>query len=160
MDGQYYVVFDLALSGYKAWTSLVPGLIIFAVGLLAAFFPGVVPVPWPWSRPGVQAVGWIMAVFSAAITMFGFWVTYDEYRTLNERLAKGQFAVAEGIVENYERDRTYERFTVSGQEFAYSDFNVTSAFNNTAAEGGPIRLELQVRIVHADGKILRIEIRK
>ena len=156
MDGGYYVAFDLAASGYKAWTSLGPGLIILLVG---AFLPTLIPIPWPWSRRGVRAVGWIIAIFSGAWTAFSFWVTYAEYTYLAGRLAAGRYQTVEGTVENYEQDRTDEKFTVGGVAFTYSDFRVTSAFNNTAIEGGPIRPGLYVRIAYVDGKILRLEIR-
>lgn len=160
MNGEYYVAFDLAATGYTTWTSLWPGLIIFVVGLICACFPGALPFTWPWSRAGIQVGGWLIATLSGALTAFALWVSYDEYRDLAERLATGRYQIVEGAVENYARDRTYEKFSVNGVWFEYSDFRGTSAFNNTAAEGGPVRPGQYVRIAHADGKILRLELRR
>ena len=39
-----------------------------------------------------------------------------------------------------------EHFTVQGVYFAYSDYSVTSGFNNTSSHGGPMREGLYVRI--------------
>lgn len=160
MDGQYHVVFDLAASGYKAWTSLVPGVVVFLVGLLMAIFPGIIPQPWPWSRSGVRVFGWLIVIFAGALSGVAFWSTYSEYRELASRLSTGRYEIVEGTVENYRQDRTDEAFTVGNVPFEYSDFSVSSAFNNTAAQGGPIRPSLAVRIAHTDGKILRLEIRR
>jgi hypothetical protein len=160
MEGAYYIAFDLVTSGYKAWVFPARGLVFVAGGLLLAFFPGVLPVPWPWTRQGIQAFGWIFAAFAVLWTGFSFWSTHSEYRHLADSLAAGRYQTVEGIVENYAGNEEDEKFSVNNVWFEYSDNRVTSAFNNVAALGGPVRPGLHVRIAHVDGKIVRLEIRR
>jgi hypothetical protein len=156
MDGQYQVVFDLAQSGYKAWWFPASGLIGVAIGLTMLFSPHNFETS-RWPAGGVRILGVLFLAFSAAWTFNTFKGTFDHYRKLADRLARGDYQVVEGTVDNYERLRTAERFSVGGVRFEYSDARVTSAFNDTS---GPIRPGLYVRISHADGAILRLEVRK
>jgi len=51
-----------------------------------------------------------------------------------------------------------ERFCVSGVCFAYSDFVITSGFNNTSSHGGPIREGLPVRVTYVGDMIVKLEV--
>jgi len=160
MDPTYTTVFDFASSGYKAGTFLTPGLIGLVGGVLMGLFPGIVPFHWPWSRGGVRVIGWLIAAITTLWVGIAFWGTYGEYRRLADSLASGGYEIVEGAVENYASTENNEKFSVAGVWFEYGDSRVSSAFNNTAANGGPIRPGLHVRIAHVDGSILRLEIRK
>jgi hypothetical protein len=160
MDGgAYIIVFDLAASGYKAWTFPAIGLILLAVGLALSWFPGLF-AHWPWTPAGIRVFGQLFAGFAAVWTAVSFWATYSLYLDLADQLVKGRYEVVEGPVEDYKRSETEESFSVRGVVFSYSSSAPTSAFNHTAAEGGPVRPGLYVRITHVDGKILRLEIRR
>lgn len=54
------------------------------------------------------------------------------------------------------RGKTTECFKVQNECFCYS-INVSPAFNDTAAGGGPIRAGLWVRIRHVHGVIVQLE---
>jgi hypothetical protein len=54
--------------------------------------------------------------------------------------------------------RNWESFTVAGQKFSYSDFDLEPGFNTSRARGGPIDEGVVVRITHRHGKILRLEV--
>jgi len=53
-----------------------------------------------------------------------------------------------------------ERFCVHDTCFEYSDFVITSGFNNTSSHGGPIREGLPVRVTFVGNKIVKLEITK
>ena len=57
-----------------------------------------------------------------------------------------------------------EHFVVNGVRFEYSDFEVTSGFNNTSSHGGPVRQGLYVRIHYIERNsknvILKLEIKE
>jgi hypothetical protein len=67
-----------------------------------------------------------------------------------ESARSGKVRVVEGIVEHFHpmpaTGHDTERFTVAGESFAYSDYEITGGFNNAASHGGPIRAGLPVRI--------------
>lgn len=72
------------------------------------------------------------------------------HNRLVESAGSGRFRVVEGLVENFHpmpaAGHDTERFTVAGEGIAYSDYEITGGFNNTASHGGPLRAGLPVRI--------------
>ena len=156
----YVVVFDLAEVGYRQWTFPAFGLPFLAVGALLVRYR---------NKVATAAPAWARAAFS--FFFFGFallWITvsfvstYGEYRTLRSALEEGRAAVAEGPVEDFvpmpDEGHAMESFTVAGESFEYSDYVVTTGFNNTSSHGGPIQPGRQVRITHFGGHILRLEV--
>ena len=77
-----------------------------------------------------------------------------------DAVAAGDFHVAEGLVENFHpmppSGHDTERFTVQGENFAYSDNIITGGFNNTSSHGGPMKSGLPVRITYFDGDVGRV----
>ena len=77
-------------------------------------------------------------------------------------LSSGQYSVVEGLVTNFttipHNGHGRESFTVAGQHFSYSPYKMTNAFHQIAADGGPMRDGLYVRIIYRDDVILKIEI--
>lgn len=75
----------------------------------------------------------------------------------------GKCQVAEGVVKDFHpmpySGHDSERFTVSGVKFEYSDYDLSGGgFNNTSSHGGPMMKDLQVRITHKNGQILKLEV--
>jgi hypothetical protein len=72
----------------------------------------------------------------------------------------GQVHVVEGLVENFhpmaQAGHDMERFTVQGENFAYSDYVITGGFNNASSHGGPMKSGLPVRITYVDGNAGRV----
>jgi len=103
-----------------------------------------------------------LGCFVVAISFKGLQSNYDG---LADNLENGNALVTEGVVENFHpmpvTGHDSEHFTVKGNYFSYSDFEVTGAFNNSSSHGGPIREGLNVRITYLPREnrnlILRIE---
>jgi hypothetical protein len=53
-----------------------------------------------------------------------------------------------------------ERFCIQSKCFEYSDYDVTSGFNNTSSHDGPIREGLPVRVTFVGGTIVKLEIKE
>ena len=51
-----------------------------------------------------------------------------------------------------------ESFTVAGHKFEFSDYQMTSGFNNTNSHGGPIKSGIYVRINALGNRIARLEV--
>ena len=72
----------------------------------------------------------------------------------------GSAQVVEGIVEGFHpmpvTGHDTERFTVAGESFAYSDYEITGGFNNAASHGGPIKSGLPVRITFVQDSMRNI----
>lgn len=90
----------------------------------------------------------------------------SDHDRLLESVNTGRVQVAEGVVERFHPmpvgGHDTERFIVAGQQFEYSDYEVTGGFNNSASHGGPIRVGLPVRITFVPGSynnvIVKLEI--
>lgn len=106
----------------------------------------------------------LFAVFWTTTASFG---TYTNYTRLENILIDNQYKIAERAVKNFDlmphSGHKDESFEVNGVMFAYSDYNVSNAFNNTKSHGGPIDVNSYVRIYYAeDGEknpILKLWIR-
>lgn len=157
----YYLVFD---AGQKPPTLWFPaaGLVFVLLGLLLWHFRH---SRFIWGGPFFAGVYLIFAIGWTVIAGIGIISQYLEVQTT---LKNGQAAVVEGYVQNFHpmpsSGHDTERFTVNGVQFAYSDYSMTSGFNNTSSHGGPIREGIYVRI-HYTGPpsaatILRLEIKR
>jgi hypothetical protein len=159
-------VFDLASDGYKTWSFAAHGLIFVAVGaVLVAFVLWRKALPFPWwsSRPLASKIfAFFFFSFAVVWTVGAYISTYDEYSTLTSAQKNGNLHVAEGPVADFKpmpvTGHAMERFCVSGACFEYSDYVVTSGFNNTSSHGGPIREALPVRVTYAGNTIVKLEV--
>jgi len=161
-DSDFITVFNAADGGYRDWWFPAFGLIFVAVGILMPKLidAGVLPC-----KPGMRA--WFpklflgFALFWTAIAFLG---TFSGFLKGREALLSGQAEYVEGVVQDFVpmpyQGHATESFTVKGIRFAYSDYIVTSGFNNTASHGGPIRQGLYVRIWYSGNDILKLQIPK
>lgn len=153
----FHLVFDLSQKGFEWWFPGF-GLIFVAVGAVIALIGR--HNRWPLSR---RMVGYFMIAFACLWSGLAFSSTYADYRGLKSAYRSGQFSIIEGNVSNF-RPMPYgghseECFSVQSKTFCYSDYVVTSGFNNTASHGGPIRDGLPVRVSYIGNTIVRLEVR-
>lgn len=146
----YETLFDLNQNGYAAWWFPAFGLVfVVATGGLVK-----------WRRRASYRIGLGLA---ALWTIAAFLVTYRDYRGAVWKLQTGDYAVVEGPVTDYEArpaegwGQKTEAFRVGGKRFEYHGAVVTPGFHQMAAQGGPIREGLKVRITYSGADILRLE---
>src|SRR5262249_39497658 len=156
----YQIVFDLDAAGYRQWWFPAIGLGVVAVGaVLVRYREPLVPRKPPWLR---RIGPMLVLAFAILWTTGAFLVTYLPYLSLASALRSGRAQVVQGPVMDFTplppTGKGNESFVVSGRRFSYSDYNLTAGFNNTASHGGPMRNGLLVRVTHADGAIVRLEI--
>jgi hypothetical protein len=168
---EFTKVFDLVETGYRTWNFAAFGLIFVAIGTITLFAPIV------FKKLNISYIGfdkksykffkWIFLLFSIFWTVTSFSSTYSEYKNFRNILESNSFKIVEGQVEQFDpmphSGHKDESFLVDGIKFAYSDYWVTNAFNNTKSHGGPINENSYVKISYASGSnknyILRLEIK-
>jgi LPXTG-motif cell wall-anchored protein len=149
----YTTVFDLAETGFKSWWFPAVGLIFIAIGILV--------ILGRYKHSGGKRFPLFFLGFAIIWTsVSGAW-TYSEYLAL--RSAKdGSAQVVEGRISDFvpmpKSGHAMERFCVSGKCFEYSDFVITSGFNNTSSHGGPVREGLLARVTYVGDDIVKLEI--
>jgi hypothetical protein len=160
----YVVVFDIANTGYKSFSLPAFGLIFIAVGIFLVLIRRSIP-GWserpPWAR---LVFPWGFLCFAILWTLCAFVVTYGEYRAASSARQNNSAKVVEGIVTDFRpmpaTGHSIETFCVSGVCFSYSDYIITSGFNQTSSHGGPIREGLPVRVTYVGDTIVKLEIAK
>jgi len=111
-----------------------------------------------------QGFAYFFFGFALLWTTVSFVSTWREYSRLENAIATGHARVVAGVVTEFSpmpvTGHAMERFCVSGSSacFEYSDYVVTSGFNNTSSHGGPIRAGLRVRVTYVGNSILKLEI--
>lgn len=162
----YKVVYDIGSAGYQIWRFPAFGLIFVAIGAIAVatvIHRNSLPFPG-WSGQPRKS-----KVFSYSFLAFGvFWtvattsLTYQQYSKLANATRNGTAKVVEGQVTDFTPmpygGHALESFCVSGACFEYSDYVITTGFNNTSSHGGPIRAGLPVRVTYVGGTIVKLEI--
>jgi hypothetical protein len=155
------VLFDISQKGYS-WAAVLVGLAFIGFGFLGWKYPA-------WRKGfGIHPI--VVMCIGVAFALGVFLFQYSNRYAYEAILHQGQAWVVEGRIENFhpmpKSGHAQETFTVNGIPFAYSDYEMTSAFNSTASHGGPLRAGLFVRIYYTasrefDGQyaILRIETR-
>jgi hypothetical protein len=150
----YQTVFDVTEAGFKSWTFPAFGLVFVAIGILLIAV-----------RARLSTQRWfpfLFLGFAVVWTATTALSTYNEYRMVREVTEGGKALVVEGKVSNFvpmpKAGHAMERFCVSSVCFAYSDFEITSGFNNTISHGGPIREGLPVRVTYVGGMIVKLEV--
>jgi hypothetical protein len=163
---QYRVVFDITSAGYRSWSFPAFGLFFVTIGALlvaVVLWRKSLPLSGWASRPRASKI-FAFVFFGGALvwTSEAFFNTYHENLRLNNAIVNGTTKVAEGVVTDFKpmpvTGHAMERFCVSGACFEYSDYVVTSGFNNTSSHGGPIREGLPVRVTYVGGSILKLEV--
>jgi len=160
---QYEVVFDLAEIGYRQWWFPAFGLLFVVVGGILVKFRATVQ---KWRMPTLLAKSFpfIVLGFSILWTLASFALTFGEYYSLKRALQEGRYRVVEGPVTEFQpmpySGHARESFVVGGNKFSYSDFEMTSAFNNTQSHGGPIKEGLYIRVTSVGDAIVKLEIRR
>lgn len=102
-------------------------------------------------RASGMVFGTIFAAFAVLISIFLIPSMVGEYFETRNIYNNKQYQTVAGMVENYHPmpsgGHDSEKFTVSGVEFEFSDFDVSDyGYNNAASHGGVIRQGLNVRI--------------
>lgn len=159
---EYEVAFEITSMGLSNFTFSLPGLAFIIIGILMVKKP-VILGQKTFMKFG-KVVSYFFLSFSILWTLIaGIAIGYKQYH-LRASYLSGNFEVIEGLVENFDpmpySGHQLERFTVKGAGFSYSDYRVTSGFNNTASHGGPIKAKLPVRISYIGNTILKLEILK
>lgn len=101
----------------------------------------------------------LVALGMATVILVKSRLELDRFRHV---LAQGGYQVVEGEIRDFTPEgadgHPREHFRVGNSTFEYSSSDITPAFHQSAAEGGPIRPNLRVRIAAFEGSILRLEI--
>jgi len=161
---EYRTVFDVAGVGYEPWSFPAFGLVFVAVG--SALVARRKSLPGWWGKHPSASTWFAVFFLGFAIlwTLGAFLSTYSEYSSLSKAKIANDVRVVEGVVTNFKpmpaAGHTMERFCVSEQCFAYSDYVVTGGFNNTSSHGGPIRAGLEVRVSYVGNSIVKLEVAK
>jgi hypothetical protein len=157
---EYKVVFDVTSAGYKTWSFSLVGLVLAVVGGFLVRYRDRLPMRGP--KVVVRAFPFVFFGFAILWTLLAFGSTFTEYRSLRSAVRDGRVSIIEGTLSQFKpmpyTGHAMERFCVRATCFEYSDYVVTSGFNNTSSHGGPIREGLRVRIAHIRGTIVRLEV--
>lgn len=160
----YYVVFDILSSGYKAWLFPAVGLFFIVMGVFAVIFRHKIFPPDVKATKSNRLFPFMFLSFGILWTIDAFYSTYSEYLYLIDSVKKGYVEIVEGSVNNFEPmplgGHKKEKFCVQNTCFQYSDFNVTNGFNNATVNGGPIKEGLLVRVSYVGDVIVKLEILK
>lgn len=168
MTVHYQTIFDITTTGYRTWRFAAFGLIFVTIGIvLVALVTRRKSLPFRgWStRPLASKIfAYYFFGFALLWTTFSFVVTWREYSRPYNAIVTGHARLVEGVVTDFSpmpvTGHAMERFCVSDSSacFEYSDYVVTSGFNNTSSHGGPIRAGLRVRVTYIGNSILKLEI--
>ena len=157
MDNQ--VIFDVSQKGFDGFT-IILGMFFVIVGITGL------------KRNIIQQSGRIspkVAIIVGIVVSVGsFLFQFSNRQAYVTILRNGQASVVEGEIESFhpmpKEGHDQETFIVDGILFAYSDFSVTPAFNNTSSHGGPLKSGMFVKIYYTKSRefsgeyaILRIE---
>ena len=158
----YKLVFDISQAGYKSWPFPAIGFIFIAIGLLFVLFRKRIPGWWRNHPRERNVFSFSFLGFAVIWTFSSFWGTYNDYSAMRSAQKAGSFNVAEGKVTNFipmpYDGHSMEKFCVQGHCFEYSDYAISSGFNNTSSHGGPIREGLPVRVTFIGNKIIKLEV--
>jgi hypothetical protein len=96
------------------------------------------------------------------VTIFILVVTWRDYSAMRSALVTRTYRVVAGQVTAFVPEgpngHPMERFTVNGSQYVYASSDITSAFHQTAGNGGPLHEGALVRIADVHGAIARLEI--
>ena len=160
-------VFDIADSGFRSIGFASTGFLFIGIGLIMFFSPQI------FNNLNLQKTKeetkfqkffrFFFLGFALLWTGASLFSTYGEYSNLRDANCQ----IAEGKVENFDPmpygGHKSETYTVQNVNFGYSDYMVTSGFNNTASHGGPVNKDSVVRICYVSmgnlNKITKLEVK-
>lgn len=159
----YSTVFDAAAAGPRFWWFAAFGVIFVAVGSVMIRSPQVLVAAGLIRSPSDRRLfRWFFFLFACMWTAIATVTVFGGYLASAYNLSSGRFSTVTGRVEHFQpmpaQGHAMETFDVDGVRFSYSDYVVTSGFNQTASHGGPIREGLPVRIAYRGDVILRLEV--
>ncbi|HSO88350.1 MAG TPA: hypothetical protein VLQ91_17490 [Draconibacterium sp.] len=153
---EYYNILD---SGYGVFGFASVGLGMITIGIIV-----IIMMKKFKAKRSKQIFMYFWTGFGVLWTTLAFIGTGSEYTSNVNALKNGTYNEVEGIVENFDpmphSGHKMESFTVKGVKFEYSDFVVSSGFNNTKSHGGPIDEGKYVRIRYYNGNILQIWVKE
>jgi hypothetical protein len=141
----YVVLFDISRDAYTEWTVGLFGLGIVASGVLAAFW---------FDESWKKVAGLWVALAGLLLTGLIIGLGWNDYFRLRDAYRNGRFAVAEGRVEQFQRDDgagdSPQTFVVSGHSFEVWMSRGSPAFHKTVSAGGPDLRGKCVRMLYTD----------
>lgn len=165
MTGDYRLVFDIAAHPTGLGGFILVPLVFTGIGALLVFKPALMQRLLPRGPQGRArtAFAWVYFLFSVTVTLAFLASHLSAQRRLQSALTNGTASVVEGCLDAFHpmpaHGHETERLWLKGRCLAYSDFIATPGFNHTEVRGGPVHADSGVRITHADGVILRLEVR-
>jgi hypothetical protein len=154
----YEVIFDTREVNYIGWGLAATALIVILTGIVVVVarrqFDGRAGAVFTYLFVGLVGLWTVVA-----------WVsTVREYSSAIAALNDGRASVVQGRVSSYEplpaNRKGVERFCVEGKCFYYSDSDNTAGFSTTSSHGGPIALNLPVRVSFVGNTIVKLEVAK
>jgi hypothetical protein len=149
------IVFDISNKRFDSFPMTVASL-LFVSGLIAIWLEkrGI-------GKVAIRNTGYIVCAVALIFGCYSSMSYWDEVSRASA-LRSGKVSIVEGPVRGFHpmpfEGHAEESFSVDGRSFSYSDYVISSCFNNTASHGGPIREGIYVRIFYVDDDcILRIE---
>ncbi|VVT02931.1 hypothetical protein [Erythrobacter sp. EC-HK427] len=138
-------------------------LIFVALGVVLLIFPHKLPsFVSPQSTSLRRAFGAFACVFAGAIVLLVVTDRVHKYSEWHRLLNSEEARLVEGCLDYFHpmprSGNEKEIVAIGGEVFRYSDFDLTTAFNNTRSHGGPIGPRSAVRIWHDGSNILKLEV--
>ncbi|MEL1251866.1 hypothetical protein [Aurantiacibacter gilvus] len=162
----FALAFDIRTSPDPFWSASGAMLFLFPIMgiLLFVFAPKLPNLISPRSMLARRVIAGFVVLFSVPLALIVTVSRYNDRSDWTAQLASGEADFVEGCLDWFHpmpRDgHESEIVAVDGRVFRYSDFNLTTPFNNTRSHGGPIESTSAVRIWHDGNAILRLEVRR
>jgi hypothetical protein len=162
MSMDYVTAFSVSDHPFRNWWFPAFGLIFVSIGFVLVRWPDLLVSVSRYKFQRSSLFRWSFFLFGSAWTVGVATTTaVGSYRAV-EALRSGKYQTVEGRVSNFVpmpyQGHADESFEVNGVRFSYSDYVITSGFNQSSSHGGPIKEGLPVRIAYRNGEILKLEI--
>jgi len=103
----------------------------------------------------------VVIALATLVTIIILVITWQDYSAMRSALSMHTYRVVTGQVTDFVPEgpngHPMEQFTVSGSRYVYASSDITSAFHQTARNGGPLHEGVLVRIADSHGAIVRLE---
>jgi hypothetical protein len=124
-------------------------LIAMAVGILFFRIP-----EWLHGQVARKSIGFVLLAVGTPLTLISTVGTFLPRHTWSERLRAGETEYVEGVITNFvpmpSGCHGQEHFDIGSQHFEYADCRITTGFNHSSTEGGPVRAGETVRVNFVD----------
>jgi hypothetical protein len=155
---QYRLVFDTMTREARLWPVAIP-LVFAVVGGVGVLRPAIFRAG---SAKLNRVVSGGLVLGGCGMAIFIWRDIVDQQAYFRDALRAGRYTLVEGRVQNFVPGgagcHPKEEFDVGGHHYWYSACSLSSAFQQTAGESGPVRDGVRVRIADVDGNIVRLEI--